>query len=60
MYMDFLDELMKKNNLGVFYVDLIYFFNNSYITKWVGDPDFYLKNKSNVDTITKRIDLLNY
>ncbi len=56
-YFGFLQELLKRDRIWLFYKELTYFFNNYYIKKAIEDVEITNKiaNKTEIDNITKQI-----
>lgn len=60
-YIDFIQEILKKNMISKFYKEVIYYFNNYYLIKSLEDPEIINKvgDKSEIDKITKRLETIN-
>ncbi len=56
-YFTFLQELLKKDKIWIFYKEITYFFNNYYIKKAIENVEITNKiaNKTEIDNIAKQI-----
>lgn len=60
-YFLFLQEILKKNKIWLFYKELTYFFNNYYLKKAIENIEITSKitNKTEIDNISKQIISIN-
>ncbi|AHB41445.1 hypothetical protein P148_SR1C00001G0654 [candidate division SR1 bacterium RAAC1_SR1_1] len=60
-YFSFLQELLKRDKIGLFYKELTYFFNNYYLKKAIENIEITSKiaNKTEIDIIAKQIITIN-
>lgn len=60
-YFGFLQELLKREKIWLFYKELTYFFNNYYLKKSIENIEITSKiaNKTEIDTIAKQIITIN-
>lgn len=60
-YFNFIQEILKRNKIPLFYKELTYFFNNYYIKKAIENIEITSKitNKTEIDTIAKQIISIN-
>ncbi|MDD3262797.1 MAG: hypothetical protein PHR61_03035 [Candidatus Absconditabacteria bacterium] len=56
-YFSFLQEVLKKDKIGLFYKEIIYFFNNYYIKRAIENVEITNKiaNKTEIDNIAKQL-----
>lgn len=60
-YFNFIQEILKRERIPLFYKELTYFFNNYYIKKAIENIEITSKmtNKTEIDTIAKQIISIN-
>ena len=59
-YLEFIQELLKKNKLSKIYKEIVYYFNNYYIKPWLESPEAWLlTDKSWINNSIKKINNIN-